>query len=47
MYSPIHDYPQSKGTLKKWFIEAGFQGIIVKNGLNGIIGKGIKAKEFS
>ncbi len=44
MYSPIHDHPQSKGTLKKWFIEAGFQGIIVKNGPNGIIGRGIKAR---
>jgi glycosyltransferase involved in cell wall biosynthesis/SAM-dependent methyltransferase len=42
MYSPIHDHPQSKGTLKKWFIEAGFRNIIVENSANGIIGKGIK-----
>jgi len=40
MYSPAHDHPQSSGTVKRWFDQAGFRDIIVHYGPNGIVGKG-------
>lgn len=42
MYSPAHDHPQTLTTIEKWFIQAGFVNIVVKNGPNGVIGKGLK-----
>ncbi len=40
MYSPMYDYPQSKATVARWFIEAGLEDITVKYGQNGIVAKG-------
>jgi 2-polyprenyl-3-methyl-5-hydroxy-6-metoxy-1,4-benzoquinol methylase len=40
MYSPAHDHPQTLGTLKRWFDEAGFTEVSVRPGSNGIVGKG-------
>lgn len=42
MYSPEYDYPQTLRTVTGWFKEAGFVNIIVKYGLNGIVGKGFR-----
>lgn len=42
MYSPAYDLPQSLGTVQSWFEQAGFENIVVKPGLNGVIGKGTK-----
>jgi SAM-dependent methyltransferase len=44
MYSPAHDHPQSLGTVKDWFREAGFRDVKVGFGANGIVGKGQKSK---
>jgi SAM-dependent methyltransferase len=40
MYSPAHDHPQSIGTVRRWFQQAGFEDIAVDYGPNGIVGKG-------
>jgi 2-polyprenyl-3-methyl-5-hydroxy-6-metoxy-1,4-benzoquinol methylase len=40
MYSPAHDHPQSIGTVKRWFEQAGFVDVVVNYGPNGIVGKG-------
>jgi SAM-dependent methyltransferase len=40
MYSPAHDRPQRMSTVKRWFFSAGFIDVEVKNGPNGIVGKG-------
>ena len=40
MYSPAHDHPQSLETVTRWFKEAGFEGIDVRRGLNGVVGSG-------
>ena len=42
MYSPAHDHPQSIGTVKRWFEQAGFVDIAVNYGPNGIVGKGCR-----
>lgn len=42
MYSPAHDHPQSLNTVKRWFDEAGFVDVVVKDGPNGVVGKGRK-----
>lgn len=40
MYSPAHDHPQSLESVTRWFKEAGFEGIDVRPGLNGVVGSG-------
>lgn len=40
MLSPEYDYPQSLATVQRWFDEAGFIDVQVRNGLNGVVGKG-------
>jgi len=40
MYSPAHDHPQSIGTVRRWFDQAGYYDITVSYGPNGIVGKG-------
>jgi SAM-dependent methyltransferase len=42
MYSPTHDHPQSLGTVKGWFREAGFTDAVVRFGPNGVVGWGCK-----
>jgi len=44
MYSPAHDHPQSIASVRVWFEEAGFDEIDVRQGPNGVIGKGRKPK---
>jgi len=45
MYSPAHDHPQYFNTVKRWFDEAGFVDVIVKDGPNGVVGKGRKPEK--
>jgi 2-polyprenyl-3-methyl-5-hydroxy-6-metoxy-1,4-benzoquinol methylase len=40
VYSPAHDHPQSLATVRRWFEQAGFVGIEVENGPNGVVGRG-------
>lgn len=40
MYSPAHDHPQSLATVRGWFERAGFADVEVRNGPNGVIGRG-------
>lgn len=42
MLSPEYDYPQSFATVQNWFEKAGFVDVQVRNGLNGVVGKGTK-----
>jgi len=42
MYAPAHDHPQSIGTLRKWFADAGYDDVSVAFGPNGLVGKGRK-----
>lgn len=42
MYSPEYDLPQTLDTVKEWFEKAGFIDINVRNGFNGVVGKGRK-----
>jgi SAM-dependent methyltransferase len=42
MYSPAFDRPQTRGTVHRWFREAGFEDIEVAWGPNGIVGRGRK-----
>jgi SAM-dependent methyltransferase len=42
MYAPAHDHPQSLSTVSRWFEDAGFVGVTVEYGANGIIGRGRK-----
>lgn len=44
MYSPVYDYPQTRRTLLQWYVDAGFEEIIVKNGPNGLIGRGRRVR---
>lgn len=40
MYSPAHDHPQTLTTVRRWFVDAGFEDAVVERGPNGIIGRG-------
>ena len=40
MYSPAHDHPQTRGTIRRWYREAGFDNVRVEYGQNGIIARG-------
>jgi len=42
MLSPEYDYPQSLAAVQGWFEKAGFIEVQVRNGLNGVVGKGTK-----
>jgi 2-polyprenyl-3-methyl-5-hydroxy-6-metoxy-1,4-benzoquinol methylase len=42
MYSPTHDRPATKRAVRRWFQEAGLRNVVVENGLNGIVARGIK-----
>jgi len=42
MYSPAHDHPQSVATVRRWFAEAGFVNVDVRQGPNGVVGKGMR-----
>ena len=47
MLSPRYDYPQSIGTVRKWFQKAGLADVEVKYGYNGIEGRGrVRRKEL-
>jgi SAM-dependent methyltransferase len=39
-YSPTYDKPMTLRTVRRWFDEAGFVGVVVEYGPNGIIGRG-------
>jgi SAM-dependent methyltransferase len=43
MYSPAHDHPQSVATVRRWFESAGFLGVEVRYGPNGVVGRGTKS----
>jgi SAM-dependent methyltransferase len=43
MYAPAHDHPQTPGTLRQWYLEAGFVDVTVVYGPNGVIGRGRRA----
>lgn len=38
--SPVHDHPQTRGRVRRWFTDAGLGDISVEFGPNGIIAKG-------
>lgn len=40
MLSPAHDHPQTIGTVRSWFDDAGFVDVRVERGPNGIVGCG-------
>ncbi len=40
MYSPAHDHPQTIGTVRSWYADAGFVDVHVAYGPNGIIARG-------
>jgi len=40
MLSPAHDHPQTLATVRGWFADAGFTGVVVERGPNGITGRG-------
>lgn len=40
MYSPAHDHPQTRGTIRRWYREAGFGDVRVEYGQNGIVARG-------
>ena len=40
MYAPAHDHPQTLGTVRQWYREAGFVDVTVAYGPNGVIGRG-------
>lgn len=40
MYAPAHDHPQTRGTVKRWYEEAGFVDVAVGYGPNGVIARG-------
>ncbi len=42
MYSPAYDHPQSLADVRRWFEAAGFLGIDVQYGPNGVVGTGRK-----
>jgi len=42
MLSPAHDHPQTLGTVRRWFTEAGLEAVEVKPGYNGIEARGRK-----
>jgi SAM-dependent methyltransferase len=43
MYSPAHDHPQTRATIRRWYREAGFVDVVVENGQNGIVARGRRA----
>ncbi len=40
--SPWHDRPQTMQAVRSWFDAGGFENVVVRRGLNGIVGTGIK-----
>lgn len=40
MYSPAHDHPQTRRTIRRWYREAGFVDVRVEYGQNGIVARG-------
>ncbi len=46
MYSPAYDSPQKRLTVEHWFVEAGFRDIDVRDGMNGIVGRGTKGHDI-
>ncbi|HTT84154.1 MAG TPA: methyltransferase domain-containing protein [Rhizomicrobium sp.] len=42
MLSPAYDFPQTVGTFRRWFCEAGYTDIDVHEGYNGVEGRGRK-----
>ena len=40
MYSPAHDHSQTRGTIRRWYREAGFVDVRVEDGQNGIVARG-------
>jgi SAM-dependent methyltransferase len=40
MYAPAHDHPQTLNTVRRWYEEAGFVGVHVDYGPNGVIARG-------
>jgi SAM-dependent methyltransferase len=40
MLSPMYDYPQTVGKLRRWFKDAGYTSIEVHKGYNGVEGRG-------
>ncbi|HUQ71313.1 MAG TPA: methyltransferase domain-containing protein, partial [Planctomycetaceae bacterium] len=40
MYSPVHDHPQTLNNVRRWYEEAGFVGVSVGYGPNGVIARG-------
>jgi SAM-dependent methyltransferase len=44
MYSPAYDKPQTRATLRQWYVDAGFENISVERGGNGIVARGTKKR---
>ncbi len=42
MFSPVHDHPQTIGTVRQWFADAGLVDVYVGTGFNGINARGRK-----
>ena len=40
MYAPAHDHPQTRGTVREWYRQAGFVDVTVEYGPNGVIARG-------
>jgi 2-polyprenyl-3-methyl-5-hydroxy-6-metoxy-1,4-benzoquinol methylase len=40
MYSPAHDHPQSLSTVRRWFLSAGLEEVVVGLGPNGVVARG-------
>jgi SAM-dependent methyltransferase len=40
IYAPAYDLPQSLATVRRWFDEEGFDDVVVRPGINGVIGRG-------
>lgn len=43
MYAPAHDHPQTLGTVRQWYRDAGFVDVTVAYGPNGVIARGRRA----
>lgn len=45
MYSPMYDNPQTIETVRAWFLEAGFDDVVVAYGPNGVVGRGRRPRQ--
>ncbi len=43
MLAPAYDQPQTPETVRRWFEEAGLKEIELGDGINGVVGRAVKA----